>query len=756
MVQRNTNDKTVVITPITCYNIPNNNLLKGYVIMDGSGFVGTQIGNYRITAEINSGAFGSVYKAEHMHLKARIVAIKLLHAYMGSSNEREQFLLEAQFLAMLEHPHILPLIDFGFSEGRPYLIAKYAVGGSLRDLLRPEVPLPVEYTIAILKQIGQALYYAHERNIIHRDLKPENILFNEQGEALLADFGIATMLATASVKHLTTIGGTPPYMAPEQFQGIISKEGDQYALGCIAYELMTGRLPFTAPDFLSMGFKHLTESPTAPSQFNSQLPTAVEAVILKAMAKQRVERHTDIPAFLVALQTSFVQPVLLSSPLISSTLASERALVEEICHLKKELEQAQVDLEKAEREYNLELQARLRYGTIPKLEERISEMESKLTSIKGVCMLKKEQWLSIGKEHYEAGRRTEALAAYEQAIRFDPNDVSVHHMKLLVLDNYDEALSTCEQIIRLNPKDAFAYNIKGLTLVEVQRYDEAIRAFDNVIRLNTGDVITASAYNDKGSSLIKLQHYEGAIRAFDQAIYLNPNNAKVYSNKGLALMVLQRYNEALSSYEQAIHLDPHDPTAYFYQAMILVGGQRYGEAINILDQAIHFNPLDSAVYCNKGLILGMLKRHEEVIRTIEQAIRLDPNSARPYALKGFALYELQRYNEALGTLEQAIRLDPQNANTHYSKGLALYELQIYNEAISAFNLAIFLDPHDARAYQDKGLALIALQRYDEAISAFDQAIRLDSRDVISYLNKGNTLNVLQRHDEAITDLGRGK
>src|SRR5260370_37263899 len=126
------------------------------------------------------------------------------------------------------------------------------------------------------------------------------------------------MVAKGSVQHLTTIGGTPPYMAPEQFQGIISKEGDQYALGCIAYELMTGRLPFTAPDFLSMGFKHLTESPTAPSQFNSKLPTTVEAVILKALAKQRVERHTDIPAFFVAVHASFVQPVLLSSHLISS------------------------------------------------------------------------------------------------------------------------------------------------------------------------------------------------------------------------------------------------------------------------------------------------------------------------------------------------------------------------------------------------------------------------------------------------------
>ena len=112
--------------------------------MDRNSFIGTQIGNYRITAEINSGAFGSVYKAQHMHLKERIVAIKLLHAYLGSTEERERFAQEAQFLAMLDHPHILSLIDFGFNGYKPYLIARYAAGGSLRDLLKHQAPLPID------------------------------------------------------------------------------------------------------------------------------------------------------------------------------------------------------------------------------------------------------------------------------------------------------------------------------------------------------------------------------------------------------------------------------------------------------------------------------------------------------------------------------------------------------------------------------------------------------------------------------------
>ncbi len=189
------------------------------------------------------------------------------------------------------------MLDFGFNEHRPYLITRYAAGGSLRDLLDRQERLSIEKIIRILSQVGQALHYAHQQNIIHRDLKPENILFNAQGDALLADFGIATMLSTSSIEHLTTVSGTPPYMAPEQFRGIISKESDQYALGCIAYELVTGRLPFSAPDFFAMGFLHFTEEPEPPSHYNHQLSPAIEAAFLKAMAKQRGERHQTFSLF---------------------------------------------------------------------------------------------------------------------------------------------------------------------------------------------------------------------------------------------------------------------------------------------------------------------------------------------------------------------------------------------------------------------------------------------------------------------------
>ncbi|TMC15942.1 MAG: serine/threonine protein kinase, partial [Chloroflexi bacterium] len=278
-----------------------------------NSFIGKSLGNYRITAEIGSGGFGNVFQGQHTILTERTVAIK---------QQRDQFLEEALLLERLKHPHILYIFDAGIHEGFPYLVAEYAPGGSLRDHLNKYAPnsLPIEEALTILSQIGQALHYAHQQNVIHRDLKPANILFNTKGEALLADFGIATTLSTSSITH-AAIMGTPPYMAPEQFQGSVSKESDQYALGCIAYELFTGKTPFNATDFFALGFEHLTKQPVAPTQLNPHLPVHIEHAILKALAKQRGDRHADVKTFIMALQTPDDKQFLMSTILTTHPIS---------------------------------------------------------------------------------------------------------------------------------------------------------------------------------------------------------------------------------------------------------------------------------------------------------------------------------------------------------------------------------------------------------------------------------------------------
>jgi serine/threonine protein kinase len=511
--------------------------------MDQKSLIGKLIGNYRIKAEINSGGFGSIYVAEHEHLSGRVVAIKLLHIYLNSAQERDQFVQEAQFLSMLEHPFILPLIDFGFSDGRAYLIAKYAGGGSLRDLLNRSVLLPLTAVVSILMQIGQALSYAHNRNIIHRDLKPENILFDAQGKVLLCDFGIATMLSSASVKNLSIVSGTPPYMAPEQFRGTASKESDQYALGCIAYEMLTGRRPFSAPDFVAMGFKHLTESPVPPTRYNPHLAPAIEAAVLKAMAKRREERHPSVLAFLAALSEPFNQVTALATQ--QHYYTSEQWL------------------DAAQQHY----QAGRYYEALQAYEQALQLDPHDI-----------DTYYNMGLTLLELKRYEEAISVFEQTLQLDPTYAGAYFNKGVALGELrqpDEALVAFNLAWQLDPGYIATYGNKGLALYELQRYDEVISVSEEALQI---DPDYALAYDNKGRALYKLKYYEEALSAFARAIVLDPDDSLTYLNLGNTLFALQRYSEALAAYQKALQLDPNFGSAYLNKGKALEQLGRASEA----------------------------------------------------------------------------------------------------------------------------------------------------------------------------------
>jgi serine/threonine protein kinase len=268
--------------------------------------VGQDIGNYRLLAEISHGEFAIIYQAAHRILTNRFVAFKLLYtAQLPAQGDQEDFFREARVLAELQHPHILPLIDANIYEGFPYIITEFAAHGSLRNRLnrRPTAPLSVDEGLLVLRQVGEALHFAHQHNIVHGDVKPENILFHANTQAVLADFDIARVLSRANAAA-QSLGGTAAYMSPEQFQGKVRKESDQYALACIAYELLTGKRPFRGDDQAALMHAHLYEQPSAPSQIHSGLSAQVDAVILKAMAKKYTDRYRNIPDFLAALNTA--------------------------------------------------------------------------------------------------------------------------------------------------------------------------------------------------------------------------------------------------------------------------------------------------------------------------------------------------------------------------------------------------------------------------------------------------------------------
>lgn len=277
--------------------------------------LGSQLGSYILVDVLGHGAFGSVYLGKHFLLEHKPpVAVKVLNTTLNTQEEIERFFQEAVILDKLTHPNILPVVDANLYESYPFFVAEYAPGGSLRDRLDKFNSNTMNLTDAmhLLNQVGLALQHAHDLDIVHRDLKPANILFNAEGDALLADFGIAIQLQkTRRVDEI----GTPPYMSPEQFKGKVSKKSDQYALACIAYELLTGQQLFTADDPYTIGYKHIYEAPVLPSELNPDIPASIEAVILKALSKERDDRYESVADFIQELRTAAGLPISTSTPL---------------------------------------------------------------------------------------------------------------------------------------------------------------------------------------------------------------------------------------------------------------------------------------------------------------------------------------------------------------------------------------------------------------------------------------------------------
>ena len=252
--------------------------------------IGKTMGQYRIVEQLGQGGMATIFKAFQPSLE-RFVAVKVLpaqHALTPGFSER--FVREAHAIAQLNHPNILPVIDFGQEGDLSYIVMKLVTGGTLKDRLGQ--PLDLTETARLIEQIAAALDHAHGRGILHRDVKPSNVLLDEGDWVQLADFGLAKIVAGDEGLTASGIGsGTPAYVSPEQGQGLpVDHRTDIYALGVILYEMVTGQLPYTAENPMAVVFKHIFDPLPLPSLVNPGISPAVEAVIVKAMEKKPEDR----------------------------------------------------------------------------------------------------------------------------------------------------------------------------------------------------------------------------------------------------------------------------------------------------------------------------------------------------------------------------------------------------------------------------------------------------------------------------------
>jgi beta-lactam-binding protein with PASTA domain/tRNA A-37 threonylcarbamoyl transferase component Bud32 len=263
---------------------------------------------YRVDHRLGAGGMAEVYCAEDLQL-GRKVALKVLYRRFAEDEEFvERFRREASSAAGLQHQHVVAVYDRGEYDGTYYIAMEYLEGRSLKKLITDEAPLDPERAVDLIVQILRAARFAHRRGIIHRDLKPHNVIVDDEDRAKVTDFGIARAGAS-DMTQTGSIMGTAQYLSPEQAQGLpVSDRSDLYSIGVMLYEMLTGRLPFDGESAVSIALKHVSEMPEPPSTYNRAISPALEAVVMRAMAKAPANRFPDADTFIAALEAALVDP----------------------------------------------------------------------------------------------------------------------------------------------------------------------------------------------------------------------------------------------------------------------------------------------------------------------------------------------------------------------------------------------------------------------------------------------------------------
>jgi len=279
--------------------------------MSQENLVGQTLGQYQLRELLGVGGMGAVYRAYQISLK-REVAVKIISPELVDKPDlMARFIREAEISAKLEHPNIVPIHDFGTQDGITYVVMRLLTGGALSRRIEQRIQegnklISLGEIADLLKQVGSALDYAHSHDVIHRDIKPANIMFDNQGKPYVVDFGIAKLIHGGTGFTQTGMAmGTPNFMPPEQWRGEdLTPQADQYALGVMIYQLLTGRLPFEADSAFALMHKHLNEMPTPLNVMRPDIPSAVITVINRALAKEPSQRFSSCTAFAQAFESA--------------------------------------------------------------------------------------------------------------------------------------------------------------------------------------------------------------------------------------------------------------------------------------------------------------------------------------------------------------------------------------------------------------------------------------------------------------------
>jgi tetratricopeptide (TPR) repeat protein/tRNA A-37 threonylcarbamoyl transferase component Bud32 len=703
---------------------------------------GKTLGKYRLIERLGRGGMAEVYRAYQPGLE-RDVAVKVMHSYLADDEGFVgRFKREARAVAALHHPHVVQVYDFDVEDDVYYMVMEYVGGETLKARLQrfhaEGRRMGPGRVVPIFRALCDALDYAHAEGCIHRDVKPANVLFD--GERLvLTDFGLATIVGGKRLTVTGTIMGTPAYMSPEQSRGepggVVS---DVYSLGVILYEMVTGRVPYDADTPLAIVMKHLNEPLPLPSRVASDVPPAVERVILKALAKAPEDRYQSAGALAGALGAAVsgegeaavspsAPPGTIGSVAPASRPPSRRRWVG--WALAGAAAVALVAL------------VALGALVLPRLGGEKTEVASVTSTAPAAAAAT------------EAASPVALATPGEQAVIFFDQGVTA-------LEDWDleRAVDEFTDAIEESPGYAGAYHLRGVAYRELGMSDEAEADLTRAIELAPG---LAEAYHDRGRLYLHFTgRTEDALEDLSAAIDLGLETAEVYADRGHAYLWLSSDHAlALGDARRAIELDPSLGEAWALQGEVLFIEEEYEEAVDVLSGAVERMAHEPWVWEMLGTSYYWLGELEESLTAYEEAIALSPGNLFLYYLRADVLVELGDLEGALEDYDRVILLDPQHAGAYMGRGRVYVELERYDEALEDFTAAV---EGDFAAYQwphfaeddpriDRASLYLALGMEAEAEADLDAAVDEWEGWHVAHYHRGLFYRDVGRAAEALED-----
>ena len=633
-------------------------------------------GRYEIQREIGQGAFATVYMARDIRHE-RSVAIKVLNADPDSETGELRFIREIRLLASLQHPNILPLHDSGHVDALLYYVMPYVGGETLRTRMSRERQLQTDPAVSIACETADALAYAHGQGIIHRDIKPENILLSA-GHPIVADFGIARAIDLAGVRQLTRTGtsspGTPAYMSPEQLLSEADIDGrtDIYSLGCVLYEMLTGKPPFAGKD----GFvRRFTEPPPLPSAVRKDVPDWLDGVVAKALDRTAVDRFPSAAEFARALAMKGISvsggaaaPQIRSSPSGGAVRSQDRVVYKTgttASAAVRETPEASIAVMPFA---NMSADSANEYFSDGITEEILNVLASlptlKVASRTSAFALKGKP-VSIA----EIGQLLNVKTVLEGSVRRIGQRVRITAQLINVADGYHLWSERYDREV----EDVFAIQDEiARTIVErlkvklTSAQDEALgrRQTENIeaYELYLRGRHCSYRWNISGMMQKGIEYFEAALAKDPDYALAYHGLADVYSILGLyAFQPPVVVKRAMAAAARAVDLAPELAETRTSLGFVQLLDWDWSGAKSTLLNAIALNPRYAQAHTMYAWLLSVMDKSTEAAESVRVGRELDPFLPATNGVAALVAYHCRRYDEAIRESERALERDPTSA-----------------------------------------------------------------------------------------------